>query len=454
MSITVALIVIFFLAVIGIGIAGIFRTSTASQYLVAGRKTGISSTWGSLTATIVGGSSTMGMAGLSYARGLTGAWWLLVGVFGLIFLPLFVNRIKSRPVYTLPELLGSWYGMGVRKLSSILIAAAWLGIVAAQINASGQLLSIFFSGTSIKTWIILSGLVFTAYTVAGGQVSVIKTDLLQMILIIGGIVTAFIFALFKAGGIVGIREAVGPVFFSFPVSEAFPLKDLVFMILIVGTTYMIGPDMISRVFCSKNEKTAKKGIIITIITIIPLAFLISGIGIEARALFPGQQSEGAFPLLIRHVLPGFFGALTVVALLSAFLSSADTTLLTLSAIVSVDVIGIREEKSIKYRILTAVAGILCILVSLFSGGIIQSLLLGYTIFTGGLAVPLIFALAGRPIRPVAAFLSIIAGGTIALTGKLLHSDTLVLSALGISLLIALVDVAIRKRSAKGEFKVE
>ena len=446
MSMTLIFILLFLLAVIVIGIASVFKTATASQYLVAGRKTGITNIWGSLTATIIGGSSTMGMAGLSYTRGLTGAWWLLVGVFGLIFLPLFIKRIKSQPVYTLPELLGSWYGAGVRKLSSILIAVAWLGIVAAQINASGQLLSTFFTGTDIKTWIVLSGLVFTTYTVLGGQVSVIKTDLLQTILIIGGIAAAFFLALFKAGGFVQIREAVPPSFFSFPVSEAFPFRDLVSMILIVGTTYMIGPDMISRVFCSRDEKTAKRGIIATIVTIIPLALLISGIGIEARALFPGQQSEGAFPLLIRHVLPGFFGALTVVALLSAFLSSADTTLLTLSAIISVDVIGIRGKKSMKYRILTAVAGVACIAVALFSGSIIRSLLIGYTIFTGGLAVPLIFALAGRPIRPPAAFSSIIAGGTMALTGKLIHSDLIVLSALGISLFIAIIDIAIVKKS--------
>jgi len=44
---------------------------------------------GSLLATIIGASATIGMAGLGFTRGLTGAWWVLVGSVGLIVLGFF-----------------------------------------------------------------------------------------------------------------------------------------------------------------------------------------------------------------------------------------------------------------------------------------------------------------------------------------------------------------------------
>jgi len=50
------------------------------SYILNNCRASALATGGSLIATIVGGSSTLGLAGLAFSQGLSGSWWLLVGV--------------------------------------------------------------------------------------------------------------------------------------------------------------------------------------------------------------------------------------------------------------------------------------------------------------------------------------------------------------------------------------
>ncbi len=432
------MIIIFFGGIIGIGIFSLFKVRTIEDFLVAGRKSGGISIGGSLAATILGGSGTLGLAGLAFSQGLAGSWWLLVGAVGLFFLLFFVPAVKAFPVYTLPELIGKWYGEGVRKIASVLILFAWLGIVGAQISAAGRILSTLMSG-SMLFWTSLAAALFILYTVTGGQLSVIRTDLVQIIFIVAGIVGCALLGLRAVNGFAALGNALGPDYNSFPLSSSFSITDLLLLLLVVGSTYLIGPDMLSRVFCSKGVRAARKGIILSIIVIIPLALTISLIGMEAKALFPEASGEAAFPLLIKNTLPPVLGVFTMLALLSAFLSSADTTLLTMSAIVSVDLLGLRKADLGWMRLITALSGAAALLVGIISGGIISSLLLGYTIFSGGLFIPILAGLTGKVMRQGTAIFCIIAGGSLALAGKLTSQNLLIAAAFAISLVAFIID---------------
>jgi len=91
------------------------------------------------------------------------------------------------------------------------------------------------------------------------------------------------------------------------------------------------------------------------------------------------------------------------------------------------------------RLSVLFCGAAALLVGIFSGGIIPSLLLGYSIFAGGLFVPILAGLIGKPLRRKAAFSAAFLGGGCALAGKLLGSDILVASAFGVGLAVLAVD---------------
>ena len=147
-SVTIAAVLLAAYAalMVAIGILGLARVRTAEDYLVAGRRGRGLHVGGSLAATILGASATLGLAGLAYRRGLTGSWWLLVGALGLTALLFLVRRARAHPVYSLPGLIGHWYGPVMRRVAAAFIAVAWLGIVGAQVSASGRILAAFLGG--------------------------------------------------------------------------------------------------------------------------------------------------------------------------------------------------------------------------------------------------------------------------------------------------------------------
>jgi SSS family solute:Na+ symporter len=435
---------------LAIGVAGLTRVRAPADYLVAGRRGRGLAVGGSLAATIMGASATLGLAGLAYRRGLTGSWWLLVGAVGLTALLFLVRAARAHPVYSLPGLIGHWYGPVMRRVAAAFIAVAWLGIVGAQVSASGRLLAAYLGGGN-QAWALAAGGLFVLYTLLGGQVSVIGTDLPQLLFIVIGMAGSALFGLRAVGGFPGLRVALDPGFFSFPLSPGFSAADLALLLLVVGSTYVTGPDMLSRLFCSRDEASARRGIVLSIAVIVPLALLIALLGMMARALYPGSSPEAAFPLLMKGTLPPLLAGLAMLALLSAFLSSADTTLLTLATVLAVDLAGLDlsklgDRRSLRVlRGFTALAGIGAVLVGLYSGGIIPSLLLSYAVFSGGLFVPILAGLVGRPLRAPAAIAAALAGGSLALAGRLLGRDYLIAAGFAVSLILWLADRLVRRR---------
>ena len=332
------IIAVYFLSVITIGVASRRKARGVDDFFVAGRKGSSLLITGSLLATIIGGSATVGMAGLGFTQGLTGAWWLLVGSIGLVVLGLFfAEKVRRFGLYTLPELVGKQYDERMALAASVLIVVAWIGIIAAQIVASGKILSVLGIGSPLL-WMVLFTVVFVTYTLLGGQYAVIRTDSLQAVIIFAGVFGSLALVLSHLGGWDGLKSSLPPEQFAFPLSSQFGGYELITLLLLVGLTYVVGPDMYSRLFCAKDAKTARRSVFWAALLIIPFAFGITLMGVGASALFPQISSEQAFPMVIKEVLPPFLGGIVLAALLCAVMSSADTCLLSASTILMVDIV--------------------------------------------------------------------------------------------------------------------
>ena len=86
------IIAVYFAVMIAVGVVSRRRARGADDFFVAGRRGSSLFITGSLLATIVGGSAIMVTSNLGFTRGLTGAWWLLVGVIGLVVLGFFLAK--------------------------------------------------------------------------------------------------------------------------------------------------------------------------------------------------------------------------------------------------------------------------------------------------------------------------------------------------------------------------
>lgn len=451
------IIAVYFLGVIAVGLVSRRRARQADDFFVAGRR---GSSWlitGSLLATIVGGSATIGMAGLGFSRGLTGAWWLLVGSIGLVVLGLFLaKKVRQYALYTLPELVKEQYDGRVALAASILIVIAWIGIVAGQIIAAGKIMGVLGIGEPLW-WMIIFTVVFVLYTILGGQHAIIRTDSLQALVIFAGIFSGLGLLLSKIGGFGGLQSSLPAERFAFPVSPQFSGYELIALLLLVGLAYVVGPDMYSRLFCAKDGNTARASSLWTALLIIPVALGITVIGMGASVLFPGISPEQAFPTVIKEVLPPFLGGVVLAALLCAVMSSADTTLLSASTILTVDIIGRFKPSLEKDKILPlsrwgiVVLGLLSLVLALVLKGVISALLFAYTIYTAGLILPVIagFYREKLKVTPLGALVAIIGGGAAALISKLMVIKYLDLGALGVSLIllfaVSLIENKLKRR---------
>ncbi len=442
---------------IAIGMASRREAKGADDFLVAGRKGSSLFVTGSLLATIIGGSATVGMAGLGFTQGLTGAWWLLVGSIGLVILGLFwAKKVREFALYTLPELVGKQYDRRMALAASLLIVIAWIGIVAGQIIAAGKILSVVGIGNPLL-WMVLFTIVFVAYTLLGGQYAIIRTDALQAAIIFIGIFGGLALLLSNLGGWSGLKGSLSPEQFAFPLSSQFGGLELVKLLLLVGLTYVVGPDMYSRLFCAKDGKTARTSVFWAALFIIPLAFGITLIGMGASVLFPQISPEQAFPTVIKEILPPFMGGIVLAALLCAVMSSADTTLLSASTILVVDIVGWFKPSLSQRKILSlsrwgiVLLGVCSLALALVLKGVINSLLFAYTVYAAGVILPVIAGFYKKQLRvtPLGAMAALIGGGSVGLISKLFDIQYLDLGALLISGLLLFVVSFIDNRRQRG-----
>ncbi len=382
------------------------------DFFVARKGASAKAVAGSLVATILGGSAVIGAIDSGARLGGAATWFMLVGALGLFALIPFADRAYQHGKYALPDLVENLYGKGPRLVASLVIPVAWTGIVAAQIIAAAKLL-MTFTTLGYTAAAIIAATVFTGYTLAGGQLSILRTDFLQACLIILGLVVLAGFAMTGGESATPSLSAILQGAPAFPFNTNFSPLDLFLLILTYGTTYTAGPDIFSRVFCARDTVTAKKAIAMAALTLIPVAFVIGFLAIYGVGL--GDVQGARITAIANQVLPQPLIPLIALALLSVVLSSADTTLLSSSVIIC----RLFSFGSLaKARIVILLNGIVALLLALVFTDIIGTLLLALAVYAGAFTVPILWGLLGLKAKPKFVAAAIVIGGILALAGKL------------------------------------
>ncbi len=405
-----------------IGIYSFLKIKTPFDYFLAGKRTGVWQVSGSLLATILGGSAILGTIGLAESQSWASAWYILAASLGLFGLLPIVKKVSAQGKFTLPGLIGQYYGEPARKVTSLIIPIAWLGIVAAQIIAGAQILVSFFNLT-YSSGVLLTGTIFIIYTYIGGQISIMKTDLFQAFFILSGVVlTAFLIPAHQQPILTDFTH-------SFPFNSHFSPFDLFILILTFSSTFVVGPDIYSRVFCAKDSKTAFRSVLVVAVILIPFAFVLSYVGSYAATFHSGAKNSSALINLANIILPEWASGILIAALISAVLSTASTTLLTASMILS-ELFNkdINNQKSFNQTKLFLVGvGVLSMIISLKITSIVSSLLLALSFYSGAFIIPMAAALFNLPFNKRFSILAMLSGGILALTGKLMmtfnHMET-------------------------------
>ncbi|MBQ9539367.1 MAG: sodium:solute symporter family protein [Treponema sp.] len=446
-------LVLYLLAFIAIGIFDIKNIQGFTDYSTAGKRQKLLPVVMTLLATILGASTTIGITDTVYRIGFPGIWWLVFGATGLILQSLIISRkVRDIGAETLPDLAGKTAGKTAELLIAIIIAISWIGVIAGQLVAMNSLIT-FATGTNSRITFVIISIIVIAYTMTGGQLSVIRTDRLQLIIILAGIAlcTLYLYSA-KGANTAQVLENIELI------NDSYRPSNLFVQFFIIGGVYFLGPDILSRNFISKDSITAKKSAFIAGIILIVFALLITMTGMWLKFNTQAEELAGKSALLYAvSLLPRPLAVILTLGLLSAILSSTDTCLINASCIVAKDIL--KKEELITARITVLVIGLIALVLALLGRGDIMGLLSGaYSVYTPGVIFPLTIAILAHKkleIKKTLWLVSVIAGGMCGIAGTYFNAPLLALgipetvmqkiALIGMALSLALSLMSIKKK---------
>src|SRR5215813_8591646 len=208
-AIDIAIITIYFVAVLAIGFYLKGQSGTGEDFFLAGREMTAWIAGLSFLSANLGSLELMGWAGAAYQYGILAAHWYWIGAIpamlflGLVMMPFYyICKTHSVPGY-----LKVRFGEPSRALSSI--SFAFMTVLMSGINMYSMALVLkIVLGWNINVSILISSVTVAIYVALGGLRSAIFNEVLQFILIWAGALPIPILGLIEAGGPTGLRERV------------------------------------------------------------------------------------------------------------------------------------------------------------------------------------------------------------------------------------------------------
>src|SRR6201988_33931 len=208
-SVDLAIIAIYFLAVLGIGFYLKRFAKTGEDFFMAGREM---TPWVAGLAFVsanLGSLELLGWAGSSYQYGILAAHWYWIGAIpamvflGLVMMPFYyISKTHSVPGY-----LQLRYGTGASALSAATFAAMTILTSGVNMYSMAVVMKVVL-GWDIHFSIIVSSLTVGVYVAAGGLFSAIFNEVLQFFLIWFGALLIPILGMIETGGWSGMVQRI------------------------------------------------------------------------------------------------------------------------------------------------------------------------------------------------------------------------------------------------------
>jgi solute:Na+ symporter, SSS family len=368
----------FLIAMIAVGIIVSRSVSSGEDFLMGGRGLSTPLLIGTTVATLVGTGSSMGAVGFGFSNGWAGALYGIGGSVGMILLLLLFADVRKYNFMTFSEELSFYYGANklVKGLTSIILYVACIGWLGAHIIGGSLYLS-WITGIDPTLSKIIVALGFGLYTLIGGYLAVVYTDVIQGVILFLGFIVLTVLAVITIGGFGEISTQITPEMGSFLGLEKLGFIPALSLAVVIAVGVLATPSYRHRIYSSKDEKTVKKGFWISGILFALFSLFPAIVGMSAYILNPDLDAGYAFPYLATEVFPIWIGAVVLIAGLSATMSSGSSDFIAAVAILLRDVYQIftgsvpKKEKMVLYsRFSLVITLVLALFFTLFTNNII------------------------------------------------------------------------------------
>lgn len=264
-----------------------------------------------------------------------------------VFLPFF-RRLNLTTAY---EYLEMRFNHTVRTLGSLIYVSLQLGRLGIVLLLPSLALSVV-TGINVESCILIMGVLSILYTVLGGIEAVIWTDVIQVLVLLGGALVCLVMMVTKMDldwitfQNLAVDQGKTKLF-----DTSFDFTGTAIWVVLIGglasniVQYGSDQTVIQRYLTTKDEKTAAKGIVMGAWMALPSALIFFSIG-TALYLFYLQQPEhlspviqntdSIFPWYIVTELPQGVSGLLIAAVFAAAMSSLDSSMNSVATVITVD----------------------------------------------------------------------------------------------------------------------
>jgi SSS family solute:Na+ symporter len=354
--VTIAVIAIYFLVLLGIGVWASKKIKTTEDYLVAGRSLGFWVFVLLMIGTVCSGMSLLGVSGLGYRAGWPTMWEeifvpLAIG-FCIIFFGVKLHNVAKNSGYmTVQDYLAHRYESptALRSLSAVAGIIVSLIYLVGQYSAIAIVLMWLFA---IPLWLalLIATLVTMIYTTIGGLYAVAWASLIQSIILIVGIFVMAPIIIYYAGGFTHVNEVLATInpnlVMPWMPSGAFTPAYIVSFAIMLMVGLACAPHVINNVLAVKDVKYFKWAPLVAFLIYGAAMYLLKFTGLAGLVMvkagvftLPAVSNASDFIILygIQYSLPILaLWAIFAVIVLAAVMSTTDRLMLTIGAMCSWD----------------------------------------------------------------------------------------------------------------------
>jgi solute:Na+ symporter, SSS family len=437
------ILVIYFVAVLGIGFAARRYIKTSLDYFLSGRSLPAWITGLAFISANLGALEILGMAANGAQFGVATVHYYWIGAIpamiflGIVMMPFYYgSRVRS-----VPEYLRLRFNKPTHLFNALSFAFATVLIAGVNLYALALVLELLL-GWPILVGIVVAAAIVLIYITLGGLSSAIYNEVLQFFVILAALIPLTLVGLHDVGGWSGLTDAVKQTEAGEPLLHAWqgtgvgnvtnPLEAS-WIPIVFGLGFVLSFGYwttnfaeVQRALSAKSLGAARRTpligaypkIFIPAITIIPgLVALVTIRGLGSDA--PNMEYNNAIPLLMNEYLPNGMLGVALAGLLAAFMAGVAANVSAFNTVVTYDLwepyvkSGQSDEYYIRFGRLATIAGITVgIGTALIASGytnIMDYIQLLFSFFNAPLFATFIIGMFWKRMTPWAGFWGLLAG---------------------------------------------
>lgn len=347
-----AVLVLYFVILLLIGVYFSARQKSTNDYFIGGGRIPWWAAGLSVFGTALSAITFMAIPAKTFATDWTYFFYNISVLFTApVIVALFIPFYRRLNMTTAYEYLEQRFNVAVRLFGSLSFILFQLGRIAIILYLPAIALSLV-TGIDIFLCIVVVGVLSTAYTLIGGIEAVVWTDVVQVIILMGGAILSLVFMFVRIGDDFGVLATQAMDGGKLTIANMdLALNQPTIWVVVVGgffvnlVSYSTDQSLVQRYLTTKDEKSAAKSVWTNAWLVLPATVIFFGIGTALfmyYVKFPARldplttSNDSIFPWFITNELAPGISGLLIAGLFSAAMSSLSSSINSISTAFTTD----------------------------------------------------------------------------------------------------------------------